>query len=255
MPELPEVETIVRGLAPHLPGRRIVQVRYLAPRAALGRNGATEAAGQVIQRVRRHGKHILFDLEHGVIDIHLRMTGKLLLHADPSAYARAILEFDNGSLVFDDVRQFGYLIWRPEPPVLGDDALGIEELRFIELLGGLRSRIKPALLDQDRIAGIGNIYADEALFRARIHPLAAKLGALRLKRLHRAVQEVLEEAIARGGSSISDYVDAEGRAGSFQEAHRVYGRVGLPCLTCDVPIRRIVVGQRGTHFCPACQKR
>jgi len=259
VPELPEVETVVRGLAARVVGQQIVNVRFFSPRAALGQPDETAAAlrGRRICRLRRLGKHILFDLDSGVLEVHLRMTGKLLWNGVTNPYTRAILELTGGALVFNDTRQFGYLTWRRGDPNLGPDALGIPEERFAEILRSRRGRIKPLLLNQSVISGLGNIYVDESLFRARIHPLAfsSKLSEERLRRLHRMIQEVLAEAIAAGGSSISDYVDAEGRPGWFQVGHRVYGRDGEPCVTCGRGIRRTVVGQRGTHFCGYCQRR
>ena len=255
MPELPEVENVVRSLAPRIVGRGIIEARFLWPRAAQGEpDGMAELlSGRFIRGVRRLGKHILIDLDVGLIDIHLRMTGKLLF-GEPGPYARAILQLDNGTLVFDDVRQFGYLVWRAADPPAGRDALVATADEFVKLVRARRGRIKSLLLNQAVIAGLGNIYVDEALFRAGIHPLAHGLSRKRLERLYQAISEVLAEAIDAGGSSISNYVDAEGRRGSFQRQHRVYGREGEPCLTCGKPIRRIVVSQRGTHYCPRCQR-
>jgi formamidopyrimidine-DNA glycosylase len=164
---------------------------------------------------------------------------------------------DRGTLVFDDVRQFGYLIWRESDPPLGPDVLDLDAREFSRLLHGRRGAIKPLLLNQSAIGGVGNIYADEALFRAGIHPLATctRIGPKRAARLFESLVEILTDSILAGGSSISDYTDAEGRAGSFQNAHEVYGRAGESCPRCARPIARIVVGQRGTHYCPGCQKR
>ena len=258
MPELPEVETVLRSIRSRLFDRTIVAARFHAPRAALYQADrfAARLTGRRIQDVQRQGKHILFRLDQGWLDIHLRMTGKLLWGTARPKYLRATLELDNGdTLQFEDVRQFGYLRWSENLPQLGPDALGLKLDEFAALLRGRRGRIKPLLLNQARLAGLGNIYVDEALFRSRIHPLAQtfRLSRARLARLHAAVQAVLEEAIAAGGSSISDYVDAAGTRGSFQNRHKVYGREGQPCMECGTPIRRIVVGQRGTNYCPRCQ--
>jgi formamidopyrimidine-DNA glycosylase len=258
VPELPEVETIVRGLRPRVEGRLIVRADYFAPRAALGRPDemAARLTGRRILSLQRHGKHLLLELDQGWVDIHLRMTGKLLLTASRDAYRRARLTLDDAQLDFEDVRQFGYLVWRPNRPDLGPDALSLTEDALRGLLAPHRGALKPLLLDQSAVAGLGNIYVDEALFRARLHPRtsAARLGPERRGRLLAAVREVLSEAIALGGSSISDYVDAEGRAGSFQSRHRVYGRTGQPCPVCGAAIQRLVVSQRGTHLCPRCQR-
>lgn len=258
MPELPEVETVVRSLAPWLTGRRILQAVARSRRVVRSSLGGAE--GQAVRAVRRHGKHILVELEHGILDIHLGMTGKLLLGGRHGPHTRAWFELDRGELVYDDPRQFGRIEYGARLPErtarLGPDALAVSEDEFARRLAGRRSRIKPLLLNQTFLRGMGNIYTDEALFRARIHPRAAawRLSRERARRLHQAMVEVLGEAVALGGSSISDYVDAEGRAGSFQISHRVYGREGEPCLVCGTPIRRIVLAQRGTHYCPRCQR-
>jgi formamidopyrimidine-DNA glycosylase len=189
------------------------------------------------------------------------MTGSLLWNAEPGPHARAVFELDAGRLVYDDPRQFGRIeLGRSLPERaarLGPDALAATPDEFAARLAGRRGRIKPLLLDQAFLRGLGNIYADEALFRARIHPLAAasRLGPARVARLYQAIQDVLRAAVAAGGSSVSDYVDAEGRAGFFQVQHQVYGREGDPCTRCGAPIRRIVVTQRGTHYCPKCQRQ
>ncbi|MBI5086958.1 MAG: bifunctional DNA-formamidopyrimidine glycosylase/DNA-(apurinic or apyrimidinic site) lyase [Acidobacteria bacterium] len=262
MPELPEVATIVRTLAPHVAGRRIIDARILSPLAAAGRSKALAAhlTGRLIHALRRRGKFIVFDLDDGVLCVHLRMTGKLLLDAPPGKFTRAILELDSATLLFDDVRQFGRLSWSkalpPNVARLGPEPFDLVPRTFAERLKARRGRVKPLLLNQAFIAGLGNIYVDEALFRAGIHPRAqaSHLSKRRAESLHAAVVEVLAEAIAAGGSSISDYVDAQGRSGGFQRFHRVYGRVGEPCPHCASQIRRIVVAQRGTHLCPRCQR-
>ena len=262
VPELPEVETIRRSLAPLLTGRVITAARFLSPHAADHQPAelAARLAGARITGLDRLGKHLLLRLDSGTLDIHLRMTGKLLWNAAPGPHARALLELDQGLLVFDDIRQFGRFRWWPPgvvPPGLGPDALDLPFEGFAARLHARRGRLKAVLLDQSVLAGLGNIYVDEALFLARIHPLtpAARLGPVRLERLYAAIQEILAEALAAGGSSISDYVDASGERGAFQDRHQVYGRTGKPCSHCAAPIRRIVVTQRGTHFCPACQRR
>jgi formamidopyrimidine-DNA glycosylase len=263
MPELPEVETVLRTLVPHLTGRKILAVRYFSPLAAGGQSEAMAEGltGRRILKLERKGKYLLFHLDAGWMTVHLRMTGKLLVDGERTPWTRTELELDNGhALVFEDVRQFGRLLWSRDFPAdvarLGPDALGLEAEEFIAAVHKHRANLKPLLLNQRVLAGLGNIYVDEALHRAGIHPLAnaTQLSRKRLLRLHRAVSEVLAEAIAAGGSSISDYVDAEGRRGWFQTAHRVYGREGEPCPNCQTPIRRIVVSQRGTHFCPRCQR-
>lgn len=257
MPELPEVETVLRTVAPRVEGRRILAVEFLSPLAAggLGEELKGRLRGEVIRAVRRHGKRLLLDLNHGLLDIHLRMTGKLRFGEDIGAQTRAVFTLEDGTLRFDDVRQFGRIVWRESDPPQGPDALKLDAEGFVAVVAGRRGRIKSVLLDQKVVSGLGNIYVDECLFRAGIHPLARRVSRARLRRLHEAVVEVLREAIECGGSSISDYVDAEGRRGRFQERHRVYGRAGEPCTACGAPVRRIVVAQRGTHYCPQCQKR
>jgi formamidopyrimidine-DNA glycosylase len=263
MPELPEVETVVRTLAPHVVGRTILDARFLSPHAAAHRPEelAARLQGRRILAVRRVGKFIVADLDHGILSIHLRMTGKLLLNAAPGPFTRAILELDCGSVLFDDVRQFGRMEWCERISAniarLGPDALALTPDEFAARFRARRGAIKPLLLNQAVLAGLGNIYVDEALFRAGVHPLAPadRLSRPRLQRLRAAIVEVLSEAIAAGGSSISDYADAQGQQGAFQRFHRVYGRQDEPCPECGTAVRRIVVGQRGTHFCPRCQSR
>jgi formamidopyrimidine-DNA glycosylase len=261
MPELPEVETVRRTLAASVEGRVIMGVEILSAHCADHRpeelRGALE--GRRILALARHGKHLLFRLDRGVIDVHLRMTGKLLAGGAPSPYTRAVLALNRGAVLFEDVRQFGRLRYLEDESELrlGPDALEIPLEALAAILRESRARIKPLLLDQQAIAGIGNIYADEALHAARIHPraIASRLAAARAARLHQAVQSILAAAIDAGGSSISDYVDAGGNRGGYQAQHRVYGRAGQPCPACGTSIRRIVLNQRATHFCPRCQPR
>jgi formamidopyrimidine-DNA glycosylase len=189
------------------------------------------------------------------------MTGKLLMNGLAGKHTHAILSLDGGTLLYDDIRQFGRLELSQGLPArvrkLGPEPLEIKVDSFAALLRKRKSRIKALLLNQSFLRGVGNIYADESLFRAGIHPLAvaARLRNDRVKGLHKALTRVLREAIAAGGSSISDYVDIDGRQGSFQVKHNVYQRTGEPCVKCGTPIRRILVSQRGTHFCPKCQRR
>jgi len=221
---------------------------------------ASRVRNQFVRSVTRHGKFIVLELDKGVLTIHLGMTGKLLLDSEPTAYARAIFQLDQGLLVYDDIRHFGRIEWSARLPeragTLGPDALDVSLRDFLELLKKRNARIKPLLLNQKFLRGMGNIYTDEALFEARIHPLAvaSRLSKERSARLHRAMIDILSTAIRLKGSSISDYVDADGQKGSFQLQHQVYGRAGEPCPICGSPIRRIVVGQRGTHYCPKCQR-
>jgi len=262
VPELPEVETVVRTLAPRLTGRRILDAHFTSHHVVRQKFSALRARvrNQPVKSVERHGKFIVIELDRGVLCVHLGMTGKLLLDSEPGPYARAVFELDQGLLVYDDIRHFGRIEWSAELPeraaALGPDALRIPLDDFLRLLKQRRSRIKPLLLNQRFLRGMGNIYTDEALFEARIHPLAmaASLSKARATRLHQAMVNILAEAIRLKGSSISDYVDAAGERGSFQAQHQVYGREDEPCVICGAPIRRIVVGQRGTHYCPKCQR-
>lgn len=258
LPELPEVETVVRSLSP-LKGRTINNVEIRQQRIV--RTDLLPVIGQRVQRVSRRGKFIVIELESGYLLVHLGMTGKLLLNGEITKHTHAILTLDSGTLLYTDSRQFGRLEFAATLPKRVD-ALGPEPLSvsFEEFLSALRSRkaqMKALLLNQRFLAGIGNIYADEALFRAGIHPRAnsARISKPRARLLYNAIQEVLHAAIAAKGSSISDYVDSEGNKGSFQHEHLVYRRTGDPCSRCGSPIRRTLVTQRGTHYCSRCQRR
>ena len=261
MPELPEVETIVRGLAPRLAGRRILAAEFRCARIIRG--NPERIAGKTISAVRRHGKFILIDFSDASasLGIHLGMTGKLLMDAELGPHSHAIITLDKGLLVYDDIRQFGRIELSDQfagrMDRLGPDPLAIDPEDFVARLRARKSMVKPLLLNQSFLRGMGNIYTDEALHRAGVHPraLASRISRGRAARLHGAIEEVLLESINSGGSSVSDYVDSDGRRGSFQLRHRVYGKEGEPCPSCATAIRRILVAQRGTHFCPKCQKR
>lgn len=260
MPELPEVETVVRSLAPHLPGRRILSAEFHSRFVTPGNRRALAAklAGRTIREIRRRGKFIVIALDQGSLSVHLGMTGKLLLDGDRTAHTHGIFTLDHGVLLYDDPRQFGRIEWNPSRIArLGPEPLEIGVEDFIARLRSRKSRVKALLMNQSFLAGMGNIYADEALFASGIHPLAiaSRLSRSRAARLYQAIRETLTLAIEYRGSSISDYVDADGARGNFQILHRVYGRAGEPCVTCGSAIRKIVVALRGTHFCPRCQKR
>jgi formamidopyrimidine-DNA glycosylase len=262
VPELPEVETVVRTLAPKLTGRTILDAKFSSHHVVRQKfpELRRRVRNQSVNLVRRHGKFIVLELDRGVLSIHLGMTGKLLLDQEPGPYARAVFQLDEGLLVYDDVRHFGRIEWSAglleRAEALGPDALDIPLDHFLKLLKKRKSRIKPLLLNQRFLRGMGNIYTDEALFEARIHPraMASSLSKDRATRLHRAMVDILATAIRLKGSSISDYVDADGEKGSFQLQHQVYGRAGEPCPTCGTVVRRIVVAGRGTHYCPKCQR-
>lgn len=276
MPELPEVETVVRSLRSMLPGRAIVSVRlgktdFMDDPVALG----DFLPGRRIESVERIGKFIRMRLvasasarnpnEQLNLIVHLGMTGRLIVHAanaPVAAHTHGFFELDDGrELRYTDIRRFGQIRLvadanlAPFRERLGEEPLEVPIEKFVQRLAGRRARIKALLLDQRVFRGIGNIYADESLWRARIHParLAARLTKQDLARLRKAIQDVLKAAIRMHGSSISDFVDAEGAAGSYQQRHRVYGRMGKPCTRCGSGIRRVIVAGRSSHFCPRCQ--
>ena len=273
MPELPEVETVRRDLHPLLLGRRVesVEVDPASAPLLLGDTGieAFRAAlvGRRFEGIGRRGKYLLLKLDDGnTLVAHLRMTGRLVWRhrADPpEPFQRAAIALDGQQdLRWSDLRKFG--TWRivadpaeavgklgPEPV---DDAFTLASFRTA--LAGRSAPIKSVLLDQRRVAGIGNIYADEALFEARIAPVtpAGDIGPLPSKRLHAAVRSVLERGIANRGASFKDYVDGSGEQGQQQMFVQVFRRTGKPCYNCGTLIQRIVVGGRSTHFCPKCQR-
>ena len=210
-----------------------------------------------IDAVRRYGKFIILDFAEGMLFIHLGMTGQLTLSTESGPHTRGSVLTDQGSLRFDDIRKFGKVFWAVDYPKRGPDPLELSVEEFASLIHRRRGGVKALLLNQSVLRGIGNIYADEILFRARIHPtaIAAGLSNSRLARLHAAMHEVLNEAIAAGGSSISDYISATGERGSFQEQHRVYGKAGTACPNCSRVLVRMLVSQRGTTYCEHCQRR
>lgn len=264
MPELPEVETIVRKLNQNLPGSQIIKVDLLWERS-LAKPGAVEfnkrLHGQTIQQVSRRGKFLRLHLTIGQLLIHLRMSGDLDIKEGayfPQLHDRLVLGLSKDrSLVFNDTRKFGR-IWLTTDPesVLGN--LGPEPLDekftaklLFDLLTSRHRQLKPLLLDQSFVAGLGNIYTDEALHRAGLHPnrSSESLSMPEVKDLWKAIRKTLQEGIRRNGASI-DWVY---RGGDFQNHFRVYGREGQACPTCGTAIERLVVGQRGTHICPNCQ--
>ncbi len=282
MPELPEVETIARGLDRLVKGDVIESV-WLGSKPEPLKSPAAEIVATLeskkILGVRRMGKHIVFDLERTRVGrarlsgkasksragmdqwiVHLGMTGRMLVCAvneGVSRHTHAIARLASGrELRFVDPRRFGRLSVTHGFAAPGSEPLEVELDRFVNLFRGRKTPIKSALLNQSLLSGVGNIYADESLFRAGLRPRrrASSLSKEGLRRLYLALQEVLKEAIARGGSSISDYVDADGEKGFFQLEHRVYGREGAPCLVCKTPIKRVVIAGRSSHYCPRCQK-
>jgi formamidopyrimidine-DNA glycosylase len=284
MPELPEVEMVVRGLRRSLVGRTIVGVEVRWTRSVIPPTPTTFArrlSGQVVTDVRRRGKWLVIVLGGGdTLLVHLRMTGQLVLvpgvgggYGKPfyeggecadDRHVRVLFFLDDGRrLRFSDARKFGRL-WLVDDPAgvlgeLGPEPLGgdFTAARLRDMLAHRRGRIKPLLLNQRFLAGLGNIYTDETLWRACIHPLrrADTLSPAEVQRLHRAIRSVLRAAIAAGGTTLSDgtYQQADGRSGEFASQLAVYGQVGQPCPRCGTTIERIRVSQRGTHFCPHCQ--
>ena len=267
MPELPEVETIARGLAKRVTGDT-VESAWIGEKPEPLKSPADEIVctleGASIARIHRQGKHIVFELRHksdrAQFIVHLGMTGRLLI-ASPDLpvekHTHAILRLRSGrELRFVDPRRFGRLSVHKEKRFEGMEPLDLGFELFRGLFRKRKTPIKSALLNQKLLRGIGNIYADESLARAGIRPRrrAGSLTRDQLHRLYGSIQQVLNEAIAAGGSSVSDYVDAEGDEGFFQLQHRVYGREGEPCLVCRTPIKRVVVAGRSTHYCPKCQR-
>lgn len=270
MPELPEVETTLCGLLPHLLGRTVskVVVRTPALRWPLPANLGQLLIGRTIQGLSRRAKYLLIRFDHGTVLLHLGMSGHLRIVAANTPAAKhdhVDLEFSDGQLLrLHDPRRFGALLW-----VEGDpgqhrllESLGPEPFAA-ELTGGYlaalaqgrRSSIKSFIMDQKVVVGVGNIYASEALFRAGIHPQrpAGQVSAVRFDALAAAIREVLSAAIAAGGTTLRDFSDTAGRPGYFSQQLRVYGRAGLPCPGCGTPLRQERIAQRASYFCCRCQ--
>ena len=271
MPELPEVETIVRGLSKSLNGLEIASAQLLCPEIYTEAEPSTlkRIKGRTILNIRRRGKMICFDCERDLtLLIHLGMTGQLFC-AYPNQpidkHTHFLLGFESfqQELRFRDVRKFGFLSCFFSDEAMGQkklDRLGPEPLEigysdFVSLFKGHKARLKSLLLDQSFIAGIGNIYADEILFQAQLHPLlpAHSLQRVELRRLWRAVRKVLHQAIEHKGSSIRDYMDSKSQKGRFQDYHQVYGKESSPCSVCGQTIIRIRVNGRSSFYCPECQ--
>jgi formamidopyrimidine-DNA glycosylase len=260
VPELPEVETVVRTLAPYLVGRTILSARFTSRFVTPGDREllSEQVAGRRIESVARRGKFIVIALDAGELSVHLGMTGKLLVSGVETPHSYGVFTMDDGVLLYDDPRQFGRIEWGDaRASALGPEPLQVGVEAFTAALRRRKTRVKALLLNQAFLAGLGNIYVDEILFAAGIHPLAraSRLSRLRIARLHQAMVDTLTLAIEHRGSSISDYVDADGNRGDFQMLHRVYGREGQPCANCGGPIKKILVAGRGTHFCAVCQRR
>ena len=269
MPELPEVETVARGLQKCLPGSTITGAVVYWPRT-LARPAPDDfqarIAGRRVESVGRRGKYVVISLDHGYLLVHLKMSGRLFIAPAGElldSHIRAVLDLDGGrQLRFRDARKFGriYLVDKPEEVTgpLGPEPLAADfwPEDFSRLLSRRSGRLKSMLLNQEFLAGVGNIYADEILFVARLNPLrrADTLTAGEQARLYEAIRSVLQRAINASGTTLPDrnYLDGEGRAGEYTA--EVYGRTGEPCLICGTPIERVVIGGRSTHFCPQCQQ-
>lgn len=273
MPELPEVETVRRTLERLVVAKTVERVSVHLPRIIQEPADIMEFAallqGEAIRKIGRRGKFLLFHFDRWVVVSHLRMEGRyrLVLQDEPiEKHTHVVFHFTDGTeLRYRDVRQFGTMqLVKPEEVntktsvgKLGPEPLTAEFTNewFCENLARRKTRLKPLLLNQEFIAGLGNIYVDEALFAARLHPerSASILTQEEAERLHKAIEETIEKAIAAGGSSVRSYVNGEGEMGMFQLQINVYGRAGEPCPTCGNPISRIVVAGRGTHVCQHCQ--
>ena len=272
MPELPEVETVRRGLERLVVGKMIdqVQVRYAKMIGTGVDSFVHDLPGQTIERIGRRGKYLLFYLTGGVLVSHLRMEGKYLFYSDAvpeRKHAHVFFEMtDGGTLVYEDVRKFGTMeLLRKDQleAYFASRKLGPEPTEanfllspFAAALSRSKKPIKPYLLEQTLVVGLGNIYVDEALWRARIHPArpASSLKPAEVKRLREQIIEVLQLGIEKRGSTIRTYRNALGEDGTMQDFLQVYGKTGQPCARCGSPIEKIKLGGRGTHLCPHCQK-
>ena len=274
MPELPEVETVCRYLRPHLKGRRITGVDVLLERLLKNRSAEDFAAsltGCTFTEVTRRGKYILLHLDAPwLLLVHLRMTGRLIYEDDTAKelprFTRLVFHLDQGRLVYGDVRTFGCLWLVPESGktgIRGFDSLGPDALAatfsadyLYAKLHASKRPVKTMLLDQNCVAGLGNIYVDEALYQAGILPTRPcnAISRTETAKLHAAIQNVLQEGLAFGGTTVFNFVDGSGKEGKNQENLKVYGKEGTPCPVCGAEIRYTKLGGRGTHYCPICQK-
>jgi formamidopyrimidine-DNA glycosylase len=266
MPELPEVETIKNELIPHVIGRRITGVTLYwegIVRSPSAKEFTDSVVGQEIRGLTRRGKYLFFHLNGGsVLVMHMKMTGSLLIDPVDDRFTRAILHLDNGTaLHFWDPRKFG-VMWLADDDSEVVAKLGLEPLQddftpgaLAALLRNRKAPIKPVLLDQAVVAGIGNMYADEALFEAKIHPLkvAGSLSAEEIERLHASILRVLKKALRNKGASVRNYIRPDGSPGTAHDEFSVAHGVGKSCPNCGMPIERIVVRGRGTYLCPRCQ--
>jgi formamidopyrimidine-DNA glycosylase len=272
MPELPEVETTRRGLAQYMEGQRIcsVVIRNRALRWPIPRDFLRRVTGRTVRAIGRRGKYLLFDCETGWIILHLGMSGSLQIvpgSTTAGKHDHVDLVLDSGMVArFNDPRRFGAVLWEPGDPLrhrllvdLAPEPLG-SDFNAAWLHAQTRGRnaaIKSVVMDSHVVVGVGNIYASESLFRAGVHPALAarRLSLLRCERLVAAIRETLFAAIEAGGSTLRNYVGAEGRPGDFQKSYFVYGRPGESCRVCTTKIKAVRQGQRSTFFCTVCQRR
>jgi formamidopyrimidine-DNA glycosylase len=268
MPELPEVETIRHQLKTKLLLQKLVKIEILDPRFTkkISFKGALSIEGEKLLDIKRKGKYLLFIFEKKGLLWHFGLTGGLILlnHCliqPPHKFLRLLLRFENEILGYFDIRKFGKIKtfdlphFPEEIEKLGEDALEIKQEKFSSILKRSSKPIKSLLLDQTKIAGLGNIYVDEALFRAGIHPLrkASSLSDEEVAKLYHTIKMLLKKAIELRGSSIKNYLDAFGQEGKFQEEHLVYGKKGQKCPFCGKPFQYLKLNQRGTTFCQTCQ--
>ncbi len=269
MPELPEVETIKRTLSRNITGQKIKAceirlAKLVRPEPEIFSDLVKD---KKILGLKRRGKFLLFHLSQDLFLLfHFRLTGQLIYtqNGPEPPYTHLRFDLENGKLFYADLRQFGTiealrkdeLLHHPSLLKLGREPFDLTAEEFYSLLKGRRRKLKALLLDQSVIAGLGNIYVDETLFRAGLHPAreASSLSFKEASNLHQIICEVLQEAIATGGSSVRNYVDGEGKNGRFQEQHLVYGKRGKPCPRCGTLISYTTIASRGTHFCPVCQR-
>ena len=270
MPELPEVETTRAGIAPHIQGRTLqeVVVRDTRLRWPVPNDLAEKVVGNTLRKVFRRGKYLLFEFDHGAIIGHLGMTGsmRIVTHDEPPAFHDHVdLVFSEVTLRYRDPRRFGCILWQDNPVMahallanLGPEPLSddFDTAHLLKACKGKKQAIKSLIMDGKQVVGVGNIYANEALFMAGIHPhrQAGRISSVRLGKLVKCCKEVLSAAIKQGGTTLRDFVDSEGKPGYFKQQLQVYGRTGQACVTCDQPLIESRLGQRSTVFCKRCQR-
>lgn len=273
MPELPEVEVTRRGVAPHLEGQIVtaVEVRREGLRWPFPADLAKILAGQTVRTTGRRGKYLLIHFDHGTLIIHLGMSGHIRIlptGVPPQKHDHFDMAVGNQVLRLTDPRRFGAVLWHPKEEGVIENhlllrALGVEPLEDLfsaawlyKQTRGRSAAIKQVLLAGDIVVGVGNIYASESLFQARINPKtpAHRIGLQRYERLAQAIRQILAAAIEQGGSTLKDFIGVNGQSGYFQQNYFTYARAGQPCRICNAPIKQIVQGQRSTFYCPNCQK-